>query len=1037
MLPQNIGRYEILEEIGRGGMAVVYRAHDPLFERDVAVKAVLYAYQDEVSRKRFARESKFVAGLEHPFIVPVYDFGEHENQPFLVMRYLKGGTLKERLESGPLSLAATTNIINRLAQALDHAHSKSIIHRDLKPGNVLFDQYENAYLSDFGIARLIDSATMSLTGSGVIGTPAYMSPEQIYGNGPIDGRSDIYSLGVLLYLMLTGQTPFDADTPARIMMQHLLDRIPEIRSYRPDLPPAMADIVAQTLAKEPAERFPNALALANALGTLPQSETVTLVNPERDETGHLPGPSVVNVAGSDDETSDLPELTPAQPVPQFAEAAKHQHQTGLAERPTPRIQPRPKPTPPILLTEAQTGKTRGLNWRLLGGLMAGAALILVALMVIPPLLNTGAEPQDEIVFPPPPPDKTVTPTIPPSGADAIGAENPTETVAATIAPAITAAVSRRQITAGNANEMITVAQIGRGTIEEIVWQPAGSLLAVAGGDGVWLYEGEKLTPLVHLDGHERSVRTAAWSPDGSLIATASDEGTILVWDIATQQIVQEFNGHTDWIRSVRWSPDGQILLTGSSDGTVRQWHVTAGTALGEIAAYPVSVRAVAWSPDGRWRAAGLQTGEIVFFDESGNEHSRRQVDDSPIISLAWNRTSSQMAAGSINGRLSLWYPDTEPAMADIPAHNGWILSISWSPTSQRLVTTSTDNSAMIWQPSSLASVALVGHTASVTSATWRDDTSVVTGSVDGTLRVWGDDGVQQQLANGHLTSVNTVGWAPAGTQLALGVSDNSARIWDDAGREELWLLADHSSWVSSLSFSPNGQFLLTSDFNGQIRIWDSENGLLVSQLGTHRAIVNSVGWSPDSQFAASGGKDNAVRLWNVADLSASQFLTLTHASAIEALAFSPDGTMLATGVSDGTLLIWDWQNELISQRITAHNESIKSVSWSPDQRIVATTSNDGTVRLWHSETGEQLALIDAHDGWVNSVSWSFDGQLLATAGFDGMIKIWAAADWELLTTLSGHHYAVWSVSWSPDGAALLSGSGDGTVRIWGVPGLPQ
>jgi serine/threonine-protein kinase len=266
MSTQKIGRYEVREELGRGGMATVFRAYDPNFERDVAIKVLPEVFlHDPQFRVRFEREAKTIALLEHPAIVPVYDFGESGGQPYIVMRYMSGGTLGDRLKQGALSLDETSRLISRLAPALDAAHARGIIHRDIKPGNILFDQYGNAFLSDFGIAHLGMEGLTTMTGGSALGTPAYMSPEQIQGDKKVDGRSDIYALGVLVYQMLTGLMPYSADTPAKVMMMHVLQPVPQILQVRPDLPVGCDAIITQAMAKEPNDRFPTAGEFAEAL----------------------------------------------------------------------------------------------------------------------------------------------------------------------------------------------------------------------------------------------------------------------------------------------------------------------------------------------------------------------------------------------------------------------------------------------------------------------------------------------------------------------------------------------------------------------------------------------------------------------------------------------------------------------------------------------------------------------------------------------------------------------------------------------------
>ena len=267
MPTEKFGRYEIKGEIGRGGMATVFHAYDPRFERDVAIKVLPRAFlHDPHFRVRFEREAKTIALLEHPAIVPVYDFGEEEGQPYIVMRYMSGGSLSERIKQSPLSADEAAQIISRLAPALDAAHARGIIHRDMKPGNVLFDQYGNAFLSDFGIARITQSpGSATLTQGAILGTPAYMSPEQVQGNTDLDGRSDIYSLGVILYEMLTGNTPYQSDTPGKVMIMHLLEQVPHIRTVRSDISPGLDSAIEKAMAKDPSQRFQNTAEMAAAV----------------------------------------------------------------------------------------------------------------------------------------------------------------------------------------------------------------------------------------------------------------------------------------------------------------------------------------------------------------------------------------------------------------------------------------------------------------------------------------------------------------------------------------------------------------------------------------------------------------------------------------------------------------------------------------------------------------------------------------------------------------------------------------------------
>ncbi|MBM3153334.1 MAG: serine/threonine protein kinase, partial [Chloroflexi bacterium] len=272
---EKIGRYEVRSELGRGGMSTVYCAFDPQMSREVALKVLpRELLHDPQFRARFEREARTIAMLEHPAIVPIYDFGEEDGQPYFTMRYMTGGSLSERLKKGKLTLQEAARIFDRLAPALDEAHEKNIIHRDLKPGNILFDRLGDPYVSDFGIAKIAESPA-SYTGSSIIGTPAYMSPEQAQGES-LDSRSDIYGMGVILFEMLSGRQPYEADTPMGVAVKHITDPVPRLLDANPDLPPAIEPVIQKALAKRKDDRFSNAAELAVALGAVARGESPDL-----------------------------------------------------------------------------------------------------------------------------------------------------------------------------------------------------------------------------------------------------------------------------------------------------------------------------------------------------------------------------------------------------------------------------------------------------------------------------------------------------------------------------------------------------------------------------------------------------------------------------------------------------------------------------------------------------------------------------------------------------------------------------------------
>ncbi len=324
----NIGRYEVIQQLGQGGMAIVYLARDPSIKRQVAVKVLPRQFTfDPQFRTRFQREAEVIAALEHASIVPVYDFGEQEDQPFIVMRYMSGGTLADRLSSGALPIPEIATLYQRIASAVDYAHSKGVIHRDIKPGNILFDSEGVASLSDFGIAKIAE-ATAAFTGTGgIVGTPAYMSPEQALGEKNLDGRCDIYSLGVVLFEALSGELPFKADTPMGVAVAHINQPVPSLLERKPNLPVGFEAVIRKALDKDPSKRFQTADELARAIsergagsahatvgepmaGTVIEGAPGTVVEPVNYST---PLPSQPKPVPAQTRMEDVPRFSPAPP----------------------------------------------------------------------------------------------------------------------------------------------------------------------------------------------------------------------------------------------------------------------------------------------------------------------------------------------------------------------------------------------------------------------------------------------------------------------------------------------------------------------------------------------------------------------------------------------------------------------------------------------------------------------------------------------------------------------------------------------------
>ena len=262
---ENVGPYRIIEQLGQGGMATVYKAYHAALDRYVAIKALHPAFgEDQNFLARFQREARLVAKLEHPNIVPIYDYSEHEGRPYLVMKFIEGDTLKARLAKGPLASAEIEKIVEAVGSALAYAHKQGILHRDIKPSNVLVANDGQLYLADFGLARIAQSGESTLSSDMIMGTPQYISPEQAMGKKDLDEGTDIYSFGVMIYEMVVGQVPFNADTPFSIIHDHIYSPLPLPRSINPKVPESVERVLLKALAKERVDRYPDVTSLVSA-----------------------------------------------------------------------------------------------------------------------------------------------------------------------------------------------------------------------------------------------------------------------------------------------------------------------------------------------------------------------------------------------------------------------------------------------------------------------------------------------------------------------------------------------------------------------------------------------------------------------------------------------------------------------------------------------------------------------------------------------------------------------------------------------------
>jgi serine/threonine protein kinase/Tol biopolymer transport system component len=628
-----VGGYEILSVIGRGGMATVYRAQQVSMNRIVALKVLPRQYiNDDTYLQRFNREVKIVAQLEHRNIVPVHDYGEHDGQPYIAMRFMSGGSVDDQLNNGPLEMEAILRIVEQIAPALDYAHGKNVLHRDLKPSNILLDDDGGAYLTDFGIARILgEQGASNITTQGVVGTPAYMSPEQAQGHD-LDNRSDIYSLGVALFEMATARRPFESDTPYSIAVLQVTAQPPSPRSYNPDLSLAFEQVVYKTLSKNRDLRYSSAEVLAEALKRAidpPASIHDTQPHLRRQPQPAAPPPPVQQA---------IP--MPVAPQPAYS--------TPYAAPPS-QVVATPQDTSAQGWYLRRRSKARGSNlWMNAAvGMLIGCALLTVLVIVISLAIAAGQGGTQT--------ETTATVVQEDVGPDEEGIPSPLDPTSET---ALRTLVPRNDELGGGAavpDGTPTPLPVGIRPTETL--NPAVNAI---GGRLIFFAERDDNYELFALDlgsGEESQLTFndkvdsyPSVSPDGRYVAFQSardGDFEIYVLDLATQNL-RQLTDNNIWDRLPSWSPDGEWIVYSSDTRNNETFDLYRmrpdGSEVQPLYSNGARNSHARWSPDGRY---------IVF--TSGNA-----ADDADTWDVSRLDLETQEVISLMDNRIADWSPEFSP-----------------------------------------------------------------------------------------------------------------------------------------------------------------------------------------------------------------------------------------------------------------------------------------------------------------------------------------------------------------------------------------
>ncbi|HZU38081.1 MAG TPA: protein kinase, partial [Gemmataceae bacterium] len=897
--PKQIGPYEIIREVGRGAMGVVYQAQHRLLRRTVALKMVLAStHTGATALTRFQTEAEAAARLHHPNIVQVYDVGTFEGRPYLALEYIEGGSLAAQLTGQPQQPRQAAQLLHTLATAVAYAHRRGVVHRDLKPGNVLLEEHSRAAkISDFGLAKVLDRPG-SPTESGVIfGTPSYMAPEQAAGqNREVGAAADVYALGAILYELLTGRPPFRAENVLTTLQQVASEEPVPPERLQADLPRDLATICLKCLEKDPGQRYVSAAALAADLRRFLDGEPI-VARPsnlwQRGWKWARRRPSLAALVGTLS-LAAVALLIISLWYNALLRAALDQSDQRGSEAQQATID---------ALRERHEAEDKGRHLQAAVEKLRRQSIehqaVIEDLRRHRSALQTAYEKIEQ---------KN-------SEARAAMAESRRrEAETRRQAQLLARQTSQLQHQVDYTRQLLYTAQISQ---VEATWgtDPTRALALLEDNercppelrDFAWgMFHHLCKQDHVLVTAHTDEVQAIAYAPRGDILATAGGDDTIELWNGRTFRLRKILTGHDAPVTCLKFSPDGHMLASGSEDHTVRLWDVPSGRVIGLLTGHAGTVDALAFTTDGQ-----------------------------------------TLAAGAADGSIRVWDVPTGKPVTTLTGHAAAVQALHFSAKGDLLTSASSDRTVRIWDLATLDSDQersrfSMDLPATVTALALSADGKwlAAAGREPATLELFELHAtalVHKHTLRGHVDRIRTIAFSEDGRLLATAGDDQTIRLWEVATGSLRDTLTGHRATIHSVAFAPDGRSVTSAGEGTDVHIWSLPTRLpdLFRPAGKAPARIVALALSPSGKLLATGGYVDRVELRDAHTLKRLARLP-GPGSTVWALAFASDNRMLAVAGEDGTVQLWDVDHRRRLASWAAHRQRLRAVRFSPDGHTLAT-----------------------------------------------------------------------------------------------------